>query len=333
VDFDGDGTLDLISGSYDPGELYLFRGRDKGTLAARETIKDKAGRPIVKVPDQKEPVASFGSWMTLVDWDDDGDLDILAGTFDGMIFLRRNEGTRTKPAYAARNEWVKVGAKPLRVPGGEHTNPVIADWDGDGLWDIVTGAADGGVYWYRNGGRRGHPEFEAPVTLVAKHEGLGYGEVLDPDKDPKPGIRSQIAVSDYDGDGKLDILLGDFCTNLHAKKDLTPEQKRAFAELARKQDEAAKFLRGQMDALRARFKKQMDAKGVPQSDWNSPENSAVWQAAYKTVRESLAYKDRMEEYDRLQKQVLEFVEKGAAGTRPANDPAIPHGYVWLFRRR
>src|SRR4051812_47761784 len=175
--------------------------------------------------------------MTTADWDDDGDLDILVGTFDGMIFLRRNAGSRKKPAYVTGNEWVKVGAKPLRVPGGEHANPVIADWDGDGLWDIVTGAADGGVYWYRNAGRRGRPEFEVPVTLVAKHEGMGYSELFEPGKDPKPGIRSQIAVTDYDGDGKLDVLLGDFGTYLHVRADLTSEQTRAFAELRRRQTE------------------------------------------------------------------------------------------------
>ena len=112
------------------------------------------------------------------------------------------------------------------MPGGEHANPVIADWDGDGNWDIVTGTADGGVYWYRNAGRRGRPEFEAPVTLVAKHEGIGYSELLEPGRDPKPGIRSQIAVTDYDGDGKLDVLLGDFCTYLQMRTDLTPEQTR-----------------------------------------------------------------------------------------------------------
>ena len=51
MDFDGDGRLDLISGSYDPGELYLFRGSGRGAFEAPEVIKDKDGRPILKVPD------------------------------------------------------------------------------------------------------------------------------------------------------------------------------------------------------------------------------------------------------------------------------------------
>jgi hypothetical protein len=331
VDYDGDGILDLVSGSYDPGELYLFRGRGRGAFATREVIKDKAGRPILKVPDQKHPVESFGTWMALVDWDDDGDLDILVGTFDGVIFLRRNEGSRAKPAYSSRNEWVNVGAKPLRVPGGEHANPVIVDWDGDGLWDIVTGAADGGVYWYRNVGRRGRPEFEAPVTLVAKHEGIGYGELLEPGKDPKPGIRSQIAVTDYDGDGKLDVLLGDFCTYLHVRKDLTQEQQRAFAELRRKQDEATKFLRDSMDSLRAKFKEQM--KGVPQSEWNTPENMAKWQVMYTTLRDSPDHKRHAAESERLEGELRNYIDGSAKGKRIGNDPAVAHGYVWLFRRR
>ena len=38
MDFDADGILDMISGSYDPGDLYLFRGLGKGKYAKGETI-------------------------------------------------------------------------------------------------------------------------------------------------------------------------------------------------------------------------------------------------------------------------------------------------------
>ena len=34
MDYDNDGILDFISGSYDPGDLYLFRGEGKGKLQA-----------------------------------------------------------------------------------------------------------------------------------------------------------------------------------------------------------------------------------------------------------------------------------------------------------
>jgi hypothetical protein len=36
------------------------------------------------------------------------------------MFLRRNEGTRTKPVYSDKNEWVLAGNKRLRVAGGAH---------------------------------------------------------------------------------------------------------------------------------------------------------------------------------------------------------------------
>jgi hypothetical protein len=328
VDYDGDGKLDLISGSYDPGELYLFRGLGGGKFAAREVIRDKSGQPILKVPNQQDRVESFGSWVTMVDWADTGKLDILVGTFDGMMFLRRNEGTRTKPVYATQNDWVMVGSKRLRVPGGEHANPVIADWDGDGRWDIITGSADGGVYWYRNIGARGRPEFAPPVALIPKHEGIGYSELLDAGQDPRPGIRSQIAVVDYDNDGKLAILLGDFCTYLHVKKDLTPQQREEFKATQSQQEKVAKQLRESMDMLRGRWTTLM--KDVPKSEWNTPENSAKWQKMYSEMRSSPPYKDHMADYNRLQKDLQKYVV--ATESRPGI-PDAAHGYVWLFRRK
>ena len=61
MDFDGDGKLDLVSGSYDPGEVYLFRGLGRGKFAAREVICDKAGKPIVKVPIRRTASSRSGA--------------------------------------------------------------------------------------------------------------------------------------------------------------------------------------------------------------------------------------------------------------------------------
>lgn len=327
MDFDGDEILDLVSGSYDPGELYLFRGTGLGNFAARDVIVDKSSKPILKVPNQKDRVESFGSWMAMVDWDDDGDLDILVGTWEGMMFLRRNDGSRTKPAYSDKNEWLIVGDKRLRVPGGEHANPVIADWDGDGLWDVITGAGNGGVYWYRNVGKKGGPRFAAPVTLVAAHEGIGYDELLDPKHPQRPGIRSQIAVTDYDGDGKLDVLVGDFRSNLQVKPNLTDHQRAEFERVVEKRDEAAAVLRSSMDALRERFAKEMN--GIPKSEWESPEYQEKWQQMYRQMKESAPYKAAMDDYERLGENQKPFVDSEGARF----GAGVPHGFVWLFRRR
>jgi hypothetical protein len=263
------------------------------------------------------------------DWDDDGDLDIIVGGFEGSMFLRRNEGSRAKPAYAVANEWLMVGGKRLRVPGGAHANPVIADWDRDGRWDIITGSGDGGVYWYRNVGPKDRPEFEMPVTLVPKHDGVGYGELLDPVKEPKPGIRSQIAVVDYDGDGKLDVLLGDFCTYLHLRKDLTAEDRHDFKAVQARQVSAGKGLGECMQEIRATYAKMM--KDVPQSKWHTKENMAKCQKLYKEMSGSPAYKKHQAEYDSAQKDMQRYVER-AEGTR-GGGPDVPHGFVWLFRRK
>ena len=94
---------------------------------------------------------------------------------------------------------------------------------------------------------------------------------------------------------------------------------------------ATKFLRDCIDSVRAKFKASM--KGAPQSERNTPENSAKWQAMYQSMRDSPDYKRHMDAYERLQKEILECVEREANGKRLGNDPAVAHGYVWLFRRK
>ena len=248
MDYDGDGILDVISGCYDPGDIFLSRGLGKGKYGPFEPIRDKKGTGLVHHPEEyrryeseRTPgkaegndllmlrVASFGSWPATVDWDADGDLDVLIGSFAGRLYLRTNEGTRTKPAYAATAVEVKADGSPLDVGG--HCNPVVADWDADGRWDLVVGAHDGSVSWYRNIGKPGTPDFGPSQTLVdAKAKMKFVTHYLQPGESGGPGVRSQICVTDYDGDGRLDLLLGDYA-KVVALRELDASEEAVLARL------------------------------------------------------------------------------------------------------
>ncbi len=147
----------------------------------------------------------------MVDWDNDGDLDIVLGGFQGEMLLRINEGTKAVPQFTVDIAILSGGAE-IVIPGKLNATPVVADWDADGLWDLLSGSASGAVFWYRNIGELGKPKFGPPEKIVKEHQGIGENELLLSDADTVPGIRSQISVTDFNGDGKLDLLLGDFCS-------------------------------------------------------------------------------------------------------------------------
>ncbi|HEY8505272.1 MAG TPA: FG-GAP-like repeat-containing protein [Gemmataceae bacterium] len=329
MDFDGDGIDDLISGSYDPGALYLFRGQGGGEFKARETITDKSGKPVLLYPDQEVPYESFGSWVAMVDWDADGDLDLVLGGYRGEVMVRFNEGTRKEPSFATKNVPVQLNGKDLTVPG-HHATPVIADWDGDGTWDLLSGSDNGAVYWYRNVGKKGAPEFAEPVTLVPEHKGIGYEEFLDIGEEPKPGIRSQIAVADYDGDGKLDLLLGDFCTNVSPKRDLTEEQRKEMFALLKKSEDATAEARALMEKYRSEALEYQ--KTFPEEKRRSKEVQDKVNEKFQQLYKSKEMQEKQQACEKLGKELKQYLA-GPEKPSPISPGATPHGYVWLFLRK
>ncbi|HEV8068536.1 MAG TPA: FG-GAP-like repeat-containing protein [Planctomycetaceae bacterium] len=324
-DFDGDGHLDLISGSYDPGACYLFRGLGNGRYAARETIVDKAGNVILRYPQQEEVGGSFGSWPTMVDWNDDGRLDLVIGGFDGGIRVWLNEGTPHRPQFAVKSLRVQADGKDLMVPGG-HAAPVIVDWDGDGRWDILAGCERGSVLWFRNVGKPGAPRFAAAETLVPEHSGSGFDEFLDLRAEPVPGIRSQIAAVDYDGDGRIDLLLGDFCSTISPRPDLSATQRaEMFAMLAQK-NAAAATLRQNLEDLRLDIKRR-----YPGEKFTSHASEAEFEKRYKAMHESQQCKALEAKTKQLDAILPRYLSKPIG--RSADGLSKDHGYVWLFRRK
>ncbi len=332
ADFDNDGKVDLISGSYDPGECYLFRGVGPGKFATRETLVDKSGKPILRHSDQKQKYQSFGSWPVVVDWNNDDKPDLLIGGFDGTIFVRLNEGTREKPAFSEKNIVVQAGGKDLKLPSSNeasygHAAISVADWDGDGRWDIISGNENGSVWWFRGVGEAGAPRFEEATALIPPHNGDGYDEILETGAEPVPGIRSQVWAGDYNGDGKTDLLLGDFCTTVTPRPDLTEDERKELQALRHQ----AKEIEPQESKLIGDARRVHNER-YPGEAAYTDEAVAEWAKAYQAVFKTPEYKALNAKTKQLDASMEKYLVKPPQEGQ-FTPYATTHGYVWLFLRK
>ncbi|MBI4563894.1 MAG: VCBS repeat-containing protein [Planctomycetes bacterium] len=241
ADLDGDGRDDLVTGSFMPGNLFLYRALANGGFAAGEMLKAADGRNLNGGgPEYNVSETDTGVLVSvpfLVDHDGDGDFDLLIGNLEGRVVFIPNEGTAKKPSFnAAKRRLILAGGKPIELPDGA-PGPVATDWDGDGRTDLVVGAADGSVWWYRNAGKPGAPEYEDGVAILPKSR-AGLERPVEPGAVPEgPGARAKICVTDWNGDGRMDLLVGDLWSEKAGPDALTREENARIEELKKRRGE------------------------------------------------------------------------------------------------
>jgi hypothetical protein len=207
VDWNNDGKKDLISGDT-KGQVWLFLniGTDKEPVLAEGIRVQADGKPIIGARYQDETnnnsnnsetksIIGHYSKLHFGDWNGDGLKDLMIGQdgdADHKLLFYRNIGTESDPKFAK--------PEPVELPGPtmSRPSPYLIDWDQDGKQDILFGSERPSVYFFKNVGTNQSPKLEA-----GKKFDLTGGDF---DK----GYRCRIDVTDWNNDGKLDILVGNF---------------------------------------------------------------------------------------------------------------------------
>ena len=205
ADWDGDGDLDLLCGEFLDGFTYFENTgtRTRPVYAAGRRVKRPDGRQLAMDLEMITPTA--------IDWDGDGDLDLICGDEDGRVAFIENTGAFDAlhvPLFLAPH-YFRQEAQDVKF--GALVTPVGCDWDGDGDCDLICGNSAGYIAIVENLSGKGveHPKWAEPKRLEAGGNVLrimagSNGSIQGP-AEAKWGYTTQ-SVVDWDGDGLPDIV-------------------------------------------------------------------------------------------------------------------------------
>lgn len=192
MDFNADGYLDLISGDR-YGYINYFRRLPNGTLTAEPDII--ANGTTIDV--------GYNSAPCTVDWDEDGLLDLVIGNDTSeTIWFYRNRGTPSNYQFT-NYSLIQVNGTPIKY---SRCVPHVCDLNLDGKKDLVIGEDFGYVYYLENVGTNAAPQFDAAVKLYSDGSPISW---------PSGQTDTRPWVDDWNGDGKPDLLLGNYAKNLY----------------------------------------------------------------------------------------------------------------------
>lgn len=246
MDLNGDGNLDILSGSYSrmsqsmAGLFQVLWGKKDGTFSQPKVLKGTDGQPLIIPAGDGDDVERICTRPFAVDWNQDGVLDLVVGNFAGSfyLFLGKEPGQ-----FVPKAEKIKAGDQPLTVKG-MHSDPFVIDWDGDGDLDVLSGSAQGGVYWSENKAGAGKTPELTPFQVLIRppNQSLLMGTRMIRESDlTGPAGSTRVWADDVNGDGKLDILLGDTVTLRSYAEGLTEAQaKKRQAEWKEEYDKLLK---------------------------------------------------------------------------------------------
>jgi hypothetical protein len=184
-DLDEDGDYDLVIGEF-LGRLSFYE--NTGTASSPEfqfveQIKDTSGN-FISTGNIARPF--------LIDIDNDLDLDLITGGFNGQIRLYKNIGTRKNYSFIFEPSYFSLDV-------GDISTPFLIDYDNDGDYDLFAGSSDR-IHYYQNDGDNINPAW---TLITEKFLNQSFGGYAAP------------CFVDIDDDSDLDLFIGNIKGGLY----------------------------------------------------------------------------------------------------------------------
>ena len=201
-DFDNDGDLDIICGEFIDKFTWFenIGSREKPKYAKGKYLKNNNG------------IITMDLEMILptsLDWDKDGDIDLIVGDEDGRVAFMENTGAvkdgmpvfKDPKYFQQKAEYVKFGAL---------VTPYSTDWDDDGDEDLICGNSAGYIGFIENLDGTNTPKWAAPKLVRSEGEVIriqaGENGSIQGPCESKWGYTT-LSVEDWNNDGLKDILV------------------------------------------------------------------------------------------------------------------------------
>ena len=203
-DLDGDGLIEMLVGQGDGTMMWYEQNAAKSaTFTTPGTLLTlSAGGTTIDVGRFAKP--------TVADLDGNGLQELIVGEENGTVLRYEQVGATGADALKfgpASTLFVNpYGVTPTGTPNlGSYARPAVTDLNGNELLDIIVGGNDGTLRRYEQ--TTANSFTTAGFTDMGRMK-LADGSILDAGDVSKP------LVTDYDGDGKLDMLVGNVAGNI-----------------------------------------------------------------------------------------------------------------------